>query len=109
MPNSPAEKAGIKSGDLIIAVDKEDMTGIPGDAVLKRILGTAGTNVVLTVVRKGTDKPFDITVTRAQITVPQVDGRMLDNKIAYVRLYTFGDQTASELRKYLQDLLAQKS
>lgn len=107
MPNSPAQKAGIKTGDLIIAVDKEDMTGIPGDVVLKRVLGPAGTNVVLTVVRKGSNQPFDITVTRAKITVPQVDGRMLDNKIAYVRLYTFGDQTTPELRRYLKDLLAQ--
>jgi carboxyl-terminal processing protease len=106
MPNSPAQKAGIKTGDLIIAVDKEDMTGIPGDVVLKRVLGPAGTNVVLTVVRKGSNQPFDITVTRAKITVPQVDGRMLDNQIAYVRLYTFGDQTAPELRRYLKDLLA---
>jgi carboxyl-terminal processing protease len=107
MPNSPAQKAGIKTGDLIIAVDKEDMTGIPGDVVLKRVLGQAGTTVTLTVVRKGADKPFDIVVTRAKITVPQVDGKMLDNQIAYVRLYTFGDQTTPELRRYLKDLLAQ--
>ncbi len=86
MPGSPALKAGIKTGDLIIAVDKEDMTGKPGDIVLKRVLGPAGTDVVLTILRKGVEKPFDITVTRAKITVPQVEGKMLDKNIAYIKL-----------------------
>jgi carboxyl-terminal processing protease len=49
-----------------------------------------------------------VTITRAQITVPQVDGKMLDNKVAYVKLYTFGDKTDDELRGYLKDLMAQK-
>ena len=108
MPNSPALKAGLKSGDLIIAVDKEDMTGNPGDVVLKRVLGPAGTNVVLTIHREGDQEPFDVTITRAEITVPQAEGKMLDSNIAYIRLYTFGDQTESELRKYLEELLPQK-
>lgn len=108
MPNSPALKAGLKSGDLIIAVDKEDMTGNPGDVVLKRVLGQAGTEVILTIQRSGLQDPFDVTITRAEITVPQVEGKMLDNNIAYIRLYTFGDQTESELRKYLQEFLPQK-
>lgn len=108
MPDSPAKKAGLKSGDLIIAVDKEDMTGIPGDVVLKRVLGPAGTNVTLTILRSGEKEPFDVTITRAKITTPQVDGRMLDNNIAYVKLYTFGDLTLGNLRKYLKDLMAQK-
>jgi len=108
MPNSPAFKAGIKTGDLIIAVDKEDMTGTPGDIVLKRVLGPAGTNVVLTIARQGVEKPFDVTITRAKITTPQVDGKLLDNNIAYIRLYTFGDLTSPDLRKYLTELLAKK-
>ena len=108
MPNSPAFKAGIKTGDLIIAVDKEDMIGTPGDIVLKRVLGPAGTNVVLTIARQGVEKPFDVTITRAKITTPQVDGKLLDNNIAYIRLYTFGDLTAPDLRKYLTELLAKK-
>ena len=108
MPDSPALKAGLKSGDLIIAVDKEDMTGNPGDVVLKRVLGQAGTNVILTIQREGEQQPFDVTITRAEITVPQAEGKMLENNIAYIRLYTFGDQTEPELRKYLQEFLSQK-
>ena len=78
MPDSPALKAGLKSGDLIIAVDKEDMTGNPGDVVLKRVLGQAGTNVILTIQREGEQQPFDVTITRAEITVPQAEGKMLE-------------------------------
>ena len=108
MPNSPALDAGLKSGDLIIAVDKEDMTGNPGDVVLKRVLGPAGSNVTLTIQREGQAEPFDVTITRAEITVPQTEGKMLDNNIAYIRLFTYGDQTEPELRDYLQKFLAQK-
>ncbi len=108
MPGSPALKAGIKTGDLIIAVDKEDMTGKPGDIVLQRVVGPAGSSVVLTILRKGVDKPFDLTITREKITMPQVDGKILDNNIAYIKLFTFGDQTAPDLHRYLTDLLAKK-
>ena len=108
MPDSPASNAGLKSGDLIIAVDKVDMTGNPGDVVLKKVLGTAGTNVVLTIQREGEAQPFDVTITRADIISPQTIGKMLDHNVAYIRLYTFGDQTEPELRKYLQQLLPQK-
>ncbi len=55
MPDSPASNAGLKSGDLIIAVDKVDMTGNPGDVVLSKVVGTAGTDVVLTIQREGED------------------------------------------------------
>jgi carboxyl-terminal processing protease len=108
MPDSPAMKAGLQSGDLIIAVDKKDMTGNPGDVVRKQLLGPVGTNVILTIQREGVPQPFDVTITRAKITIPQAEGKMLDNNVAYVRLYTFGDLTEPELRKYLEELLPQK-
>lgn len=106
IPGTPAQKAGLKAGDLVIAVDKVDMTGTPSELVLKKILGDAGTDVTLTIIRKDNSKPFDISITRANITVPQAEGKLLDHNIAYVRLYTFGEQTTTELRKNLTDLLA---
>ncbi len=106
MPGSPAEKAGLKSGDTIIKVDGEDMTGIDGNLVLRRILGPAGTNVILTVVRKDVEQPFDVTITRAKITLKSVEYKMLDNSIAYVQLTSFGDKTTSDLNAALKDLMA---
>jgi carboxyl-terminal processing protease len=108
MSGSPAEKAGLKSGDLIIAVDGKDMTGLDGTVVLQKILGPAGSSVRLTIQRTGLDKPLDITILRAKILLPNTDGKMLDNNIAYVHIYTFGDNTTSELKKTLQDMMAKK-
>jgi carboxyl-terminal processing protease len=108
MPGSPAEQAGLKPGDQIIAIDGADMTGILPELARQKVLGPKGTTVKLTIKREGTDQPFDVEVTRASITVPSVTSKMLDGNVAYIRLYTFGDTTTSELRKALDTLLAQK-
>jgi len=108
MPNSPAEKAGLKAGDKIIAVDGKDMTGVDPSLVLRRVLGPAGTTVVLTVQREGEEKPFEVSIVRQRITIPSVEGKMLDGKVAYIRLFTFGEKTASDLRNTLQTLLKEQ-
>jgi carboxyl-terminal processing protease len=108
MPGSPAEKAGIKAGDQVIAIDGEDMTGIDANLALRRVLGPAGTPVTLTILREGEAEPFDITLTRAKIVVPTVTSKMIDEKIGYIQLSTFGDTTTADLRKALEDLRAQK-
>ena len=108
MPNSPAEKAGIKIGDLVIAVDGEDMTGVDGSVVLSKVKGPAGTTVVLTIRREGVEEPIEISVTRAKIVQSSVTSKMLDSGIAYVALSTFGDNTTRDLRTALKELLAQE-
>ena len=105
MPDSPAEKAGLKPDDQVVAVDGEDMTGVEGDLVLRRILGEAGTDVTLTIFRPSTNETFDVTITRQKIVMPSVTGEMLDENIAYVQLINFGDKTHQDLRKILRDLL----
>ena len=106
IPGSPAEKVGLRTGDKIIAIDGEDMTGIDGELVRQRVLGPAGSTVTLTILRIGRD-PFDVQITRAEITIPSVDYRMLDNDIAYVRVLTFADNTKDLLREALKDLMSQ--
>ena len=105
MKGSPAEKAGLKSQDKIIKINGVDQAGIPGDLVIQKVLGPAGTDVTLTILRAGQD-PFDVKVTRAHITIPTVEGKMLDSGVAYVALNTFGDSTAQDLRSTLTDLMA---
>ena len=69
MPKSPADKAGLRTGDKIIAIDGEDMTGIDGEVVRKQVLGPAGSTVVLTILREG-EEPFDVPITAPALTYP---------------------------------------
>ncbi len=105
MRGSPAAEAGLQPKDLVIAVDGEDMTGIPGDLVLKRILGPAGTQVTLTI-RRG-DETFDVVIKRANIIVPTVESEMLEDNIAYIQLSNYGDKTTQQLREALKSLQKQ--
>jgi len=107
IPGSPAESVGLKAGDKIIAIDSEDMTGIDAELVRQRVLGPAGSKVVLTVAREGESDPLDFTITREKIVVKSASGEMLENDIGYVQITTFGDKTTSELRVTLKDLMAQ--
>jgi len=106
MEGSPAEEAGLMPGDLVLAVDGQDMTGVPGDVAISHILGPAGSTVVLTIQREGEPKPFDVSIVREHIVVPSVQSEMLDNNIAYVQFFTFGSESDEELHAALEDLLA---
>jgi len=107
MKGSPAEAADLQAGDQIIAIDGEDMTGVLPELAHQKVLGPAGTQVVLTIRREGVEQPFDVTVTRAQITIPSTVYKMLDNNIAYIRLNAFSNTTGDELHAALEELLAQ--
>jgi carboxyl-terminal processing protease len=107
MPDSPAEKAGLKSGDEVIGVDGKDVSTVDPSIVLQSVLGPEGTTVVLQIQRPDTSGPLDFTIVRAKIEIPSIESKMLDNKVAYVGLYTFGESTAKDLTAALQELLAQ--
>ena len=104
---SPAEKAGLMAGDQIIAVNGVDMTGINPEDVRLKVLGPAGTTVHLTVHRPGQSGPLPFDIVRAQINIPSVSGKMLDNGIAYVQISDFGETTTDELKTQLTTLMAQ--
>lgn len=104
---SPAESAGLKAGDMIIAIDGEDMTGIAAEVARLKVLGEAGTQVTLTIRREGVEEPFDVPITRAEITIPSVEFEMLENGIAYVSLASFSDSSTKELHAALEELMAQ--
>lgn len=104
---SPAELAGLHPGDKVIAIDGEDMTGIPPEEVRLKVLGQEGTKVTLTVTREGESEPLQFVITRARITIRSAEGKMLENDVAYVDINTFGDRTTQELRAALQNLMKQ--
>lgn len=106
MQGSPAEAAGLRAGDQVIAIDGVDMLEIGSDMAVNRILGPAGTPVVLTILREG-EEPFDVTIIRSRIIVPSVESEMLAGNIAYVQLFTFGADTSEDMRATLQELMAQ--
>jgi carboxyl-terminal processing protease len=107
MPGSPAEKAGVKARDVVLAVDGQDMTGIDPSLVVKRILGPKGTTVRLTLKREGATEPIEVSVMRESILVPSVESKMLEGDLAYVRLLTFGEDTTGDLRDALKSLMVQ--
>lgn len=107
IPNTPAEKVGLRTGDKIIAVDGEDMTGVDGALVQKRVIGPAGTTVRLTILRENTE-PFDVEIVRSKITIPSITAEMLEQDIAYIRILDFSEKVGEELHKTLRGLLREK-
>ncbi|GAP19910.1 S41 family peptidase [Leptolinea tardivitalis] len=103
-PNSPAEQAGLKPGDMVLEVNGKDMTGIDGNLVLKQIRGPANTEVTLKLKRKDQDEPIVVTVKRAKIQMNSVESKMLDGGIAYIDLLTFGEKTTDEMKTAIKTL-----
>jgi carboxyl-terminal processing protease len=90
LEGSPAEKAGVLTGDVVVGVDDYDARGKPLDEVVRRIRGPEGTDVVLSVVRDGA--PVKVTVKRGKIDVPNVEWKLLaDGATGYVKLSSFMD------------------
>ena len=83
------------------------MTGTVAELARQKVLGEAGTQVVLTILREGVEQPFDVTITRQQISIPSTEYKMLDNQLAYVRLNAFSDTTKAEIHAALEELMAQ--
>ena len=104
---SPADAAGLQPGDKVIAIDGEDMTGVPPEQARLKVLGPEGTTVNLTVAREGESDHLEFSIRRAEINIVSAEGRMLEENVAYVDINTFGDLTTRELRDTLDTLLEQ--
>jgi carboxyl-terminal processing protease len=100
-PDSPAAKAGVKAGDVIVKVDGTDIHGLSSDQAGNLIRGKAGTSVVLTVDRGGATQ--DLSVLREPINIPSVRSTALEGGVLYIRIYSFGDSTAADFDKALRD------
>jgi carboxyl-terminal processing protease len=102
--DTPAFKAGIKSGDLIVKIDDTVTRGMPLSKAVEKMRGKPGTPVVLTVVRKDVDTPLTFTLQRQEINVKSVKAKMLEPGYGYVRVRKFQEDTGAELAKGLKEL-----
>ncbi|WP_282268128.1 S41 family peptidase [Stenotrophomonas sp. PS02298] len=101
--DTPAARAGLKAGDLIVAIDGTPINAIDASEPLR---GKAGSSVVLTIAR-GEQKPFDVTVMRETIRVTSVRSKMLEPGYGYIRISTFQADTGADFQKQLNQLQAQ--
>lgn len=105
LDGSPAEAAGLRAGDRIVAIDGSPTTGESVNSLVFEVRGEAGTDVTLTVERD--DERLDITITRAVIDLQEVRAELLDDGIGYIRLTSFTDRAPALFRDALQSLLDQ--
>lgn len=103
---SPAEAAGIKTGDVILKVDDTDVTALTLDQTIGLIKGEAKTEVKITVKRANKDI-LDINIVRDVIKVVSVKGEMIDNEIGYIQLTSFDDKVSDALKESIKQLKAQ--
>jgi carboxyl-terminal processing protease len=107
IPGAPAERAGIKPGDVILEVDGRSIRGMDTVQAISLIRGPEGSSVRL-LIQRGQETPFEVTVMRAMIALPVTESRMLDNGIAYLRLSEFNGKATVAVRAALTELLQQK-
>jgi carboxyl-terminal processing protease len=105
--DSPAYRAGIKAGDLITRIDNTPVKGLSLDEAVKKMRGTPGSKVTLTIARRGDDKPWVVPVTREEITVKSVKAKMVEPGYAWVRISQFQEATVDELGKQMGALYTQ--
>jgi carboxyl-terminal processing protease len=104
--DTPAAKAGLQSGDLITALDKEQIQGLTLQEAVEKMRGPVNSPITLTIVRKGVEDPFDVKVTRDVIHINPVKYNAEDD-VGYIRVTTFNEQTTANLQKAIEDLKKQ--
>lgn len=104
LDGSPAQKAGIKANDLIVKVDGMLIRNMSLEDAVKRIKGKAGTSVILTVIRKGAEKPVDYKIKREVIKLVSVKSKLLQNGYGYVRITFFQGPVDHQLHHEIKEL-----
>ncbi len=106
--DSPAEKAGLEPGDIILEADGVEITGTDLDETVATLFrGEAGTTVNLKIYRESTDETFEVTVTRAVVDVDTVWYTLLDNNIGYIEVVSFDSVTTDQFSEAYDDLVSQ--
>lgn len=106
--DTPAYRAGLKSGDLIIKLDDTFVKGLTLNEAVKKMRGKPKTTIRLTVFRKGENKPFEVTLTREKIKVQSVKSKALGGGYGYLRVTQFQEETNADLARHLEKLVKEE-
>ncbi len=107
--DTPAAKAGILTGDVIVKINDKDATKLRVDEAVTQIRGKKGTSVKLSMQRIGLKALKDFTLIRTDIKVPSVEWKLLDNHIAHLQLFTFNRNAESDFNRVAKEILASKA
>ena len=102
--DTPAQRAGVKAGDLIIKLDGKSVKGISLMEAVKMMRGKPGSEIVLTILREGEEKPFNLPIVRAVITVKNIKTETIEPGFMYIRISNFQIHTVDDMRKSLKKL-----
>jgi carboxyl-terminal processing protease len=102
--DTPADRAGVKSGDLIFKLDETMVKGLTLSEAVKRMRGKPKTQIKLSILRKGETKPLEITLMREVIKVQSVKSKLVEEGYGYLRVTSFQENTAASVVKHLNDL-----
>ena len=105
--DTPASKAGIMANDIITNLDDEAVQGLTLNQAVEKMRGPVNTKIKLKIVRKGQDKPIEVTLTRDNIRVRAVRARVEGGDIAYIRITSFNEQTTDGLKREMASLTGQ--
>lgn len=103
--DTPAAKAGVKAGDLIVKLDDKNVSGMTLDEAVDLMRGEPKTQILLTIIRDGENKPIELNITRDIIKVESVKQKILEPNYGYLRISNFQVQTGSDLKKAYQQLI----
>lgn len=103
IPGSPAAEVGLLPWDRIIEIEGETTEKMELSDAVKKLTGPAGTKVTFKVYREGQKEPLEFTVVRANVEIKSVFGTMLDDKLGYIRLSRFSENTSRDVRKFILD------
>ena len=105
LPDMPAEKAGLRAGDLVLAIDENSTMGISIDEAVGKIRGPKDTDVVLAIKREGEDKVREITITRGKIVVSSVRTEFRDDGLYLIKITNFNDDTKRLFDKAVREII----
>src|ERR1700741_2905912 len=105
--DTPAAKAGVMANDIITKIDNEQVQGLTLNQAVEKMRGPVNTKIKLTIMRKGQDKPIDVTIVRDVIRVKSVRSHTEGDDVGYIRVTQFNEQTTEGLKKAISDLTSQ--